>query len=312
MHLLFLAPDSLPEAVLSTAVVAHFLDRTPDLKTTVAAGPETAPLFGCLPGLERVILLRRKRLRPPGLQIWRACAGQRWDVSADLRGTAATVPLRIGEGFSLPPARPQEAYPDRLARMLGVPETPPRPRLWWARAHARKADALLGDDRSPLLALGPTAAGPESLWPAEQFVETAARLTDTDGPLPGARIAVLGGPDSRLQASPVLRALPRARRIDLAGKVDLPTAAAVLSRCALFIGTDNTAIQMAVAARIPTLGLFGAADGDAHLPRGPASAWLRAPASPTGDVGNAAEAGMSGLHPDTVAAAARRLLEETS
>ena len=68
------------------------------------------------------------------------------------------------------------------------------------------------------------------MWPAGRFIALAQKLTGPEGLLPGARIAILGGPGDaeREMATPALAALPEA--VDLVGVLSLPEVAAVLAR----------------------------------------------------------------------------------
>jgi ADP-heptose:LPS heptosyltransferase len=140
------------------------------------------------------------------------------------------------------------------------------PVAWFAEADAARAASLLPG--GPVLALGPTANWRTKMWPAERFVALAERLTAPDGPLPGARIAILGGPGAaeRAMAAPVLAALPGA--LDLVGALMLPEAAAVLARSALFVGNDSGLMHLAAAAGAPTLGLFGPTPASEYGPVG--------------------------------------------
>jgi heptosyltransferase III len=124
----------------------------------------------------------------------------------------------------------------------------------------------------PVLAIGPAANWRGKEWRAERFAELAQRLTSPDGILPGARVVVLAAPHERKQATPVIEALPAPRCIDLVGKVDLLTAAAVLRRCALFVGNDTGLMHLAAAAGTPTLGLFGPSPIEQYAPWGPHTA----------------------------------------
>src|SRR6202040_4353991 len=65
------------------------------------------------------------------------------------------------------------------------------------------------------------------------------------------------------------------RRIDLVGRVDLLTAAAVLRRCAMFIGNDTGLMHIAAASGTPTLGLFGPSPVAQYAPWGRRTAWVR-------------------------------------
>jgi heptosyltransferase III len=111
--------------------------------------------------------------------------------------------------------------------------------------------------------------------------------------------------------------VPEHRRIDLIGKVDLPTAAACLRRCALYIGNDSGLMHMAAAVGTPTLGLFGPGNETRYGPWGPRAAVVRTPLTPQQLMGHAGfdhrTTGtlMGSLTVDAVAAAATALYERT-
>ncbi|NMM45856.1 glycosyltransferase family 9 protein [Rhodospirillaceae bacterium KN72] len=279
MRLLFITSNRIGDAVLSTGLLAHLIAQNPGIRVTVAAGPASAPLFGGVPGLERVIIVRKQRFSLHWWKLWRAVSGTRWDIAVDLRRSAILTFLRAGRKLVVPKPQGVVHRLDLLGSMVGRSDDPPLPTLWWNVPHEQQAEKLLSDGDGPVLAVGPTANWQGKVWPAENFVEIIARLTAADGPLPGARVAVFGGPDERLQANPVIAAIPRNRRIDVVGKIDLLTAAALLSRVQLYIGNDSGLMHMAAAVRVPVLGLFGPSKDDLYAPRGPKARALRTPES---------------------------------
>ncbi len=119
-----------------------------------------------------------------------------------------------------------------------------------------------------MIAIGPAANWRGKEWRAERFAELAQRLTAPNGVMPGARIAILAAAHERAQALPLIDALPAPRGIDLVGKADLLTAAAVLRRSVLFIGNDTGLMHLAAAAGVPTLGLFGPSPIEQYAPWG--------------------------------------------
>src|SRR5436309_616123 len=102
-----------------------------------------------------------------------------------------------------------------------------------------------------------------------------ARLTIAAGPVaaplfeavPGLA-EVLAAAHERAQAAPLLAAPAPGGVIDLVGRTDLLTAAAVLRRCSLFIGNDTGLTHIAAAAGIPTLALFGPSPVEQYAPWG--------------------------------------------
>lgn len=277
MRLLFITSNRIGDAVLSTGLLSHLIDRDPGIRVTVAAGPASAPLFEAVPGLEQVIILRKARFKAHWLRLWRSVGLARWDVAVDLRRSAILGFVRAGEKMTVPKANGIVHRVDLLGKMIGREGNPPLPKLWWNAVHDVKAAELLGEGSGPVLAIGPTANWQGKVWPAERFVDLIETLTGSEGALPKARVAVFGGPNERLQANPVLRAIPTERRIDLVGKADLLTAAAVLHRSALYVGNDSGLMHMAAAVGAPTVGLFGPSEDALYAPRGQNAVAIRTP-----------------------------------
>lgn len=205
---------------------------------------------------------------------------------------------------------PGEHRVHQLGRLFDL-DPPPGPRLWTAPRHERAAETLVPSG-GPVLAIGPAANWRGKQWRGERFAELAQRLTSPEGLLPGARIAVLAAAHERTQAEPVLGAVPAGRAIDLVGRTDLLTAAAVLRRCALFIGNDTGLMHIAAASGTPTLGLFGPSPVEQYAPWGRRAAWVgtdlpRSAMFPPGFDHRTTDTLMDSLSVEAAEAAARRL-----
>jgi ADP-heptose:LPS heptosyltransferase len=211
--------------------------------------------------------VEKRRYSLHWLEIWGQLAATRWDLVVDLRASAIAWLLWTRDRRVIQGGRRPGHRLTHLAALLGV-TPPPLPVTWTAPEDVARAASLLPAGR-PWLVLGPTANWHRKVWPAERFAELALSLTAPDGALPGAGIAILGGPgdQERSMATPVLTALPQA--LDLVGKLDLPEVAAVLARAAIFIGNDSGLMHLAAAAGAPTLGLFGPTPSDEYGPAGP-------------------------------------------
>lgn len=264
-RILFVTATRIGDAVLSTGILSHVLERHPGARVTIAVGPDAAPLFASVPGLERIVILRKRRHALHWLKLWSRTALLRWDLVVDLRGSGLSYCLLTRERRVA--AKGDYARP-RVAQLGGLfaLDPPPAPRLWLTQDDVARAASLIPPG-GPVLGIGPAANWRGKEWPAERFAELTRRLTARDGPLPNARVAVFAAAHERAQAEPVLAAIAPARRLDLVG-VDLRTAAAALGRCALFIGNDTGIMHVAAAARIPTLGLFGPSLASHYAPWG--------------------------------------------
>jgi ADP-heptose:LPS heptosyltransferase len=310
MIILFITATRIGDAVLSTGLLSYLIERHPPARLTIATGPLAAPLFQWVPGLERIIVVNKRGGGLHWVALYAAVALRRWDMVVDLRASILPWLLRAGVRKMMGKGDPQQHRVRQLGRLFGL-DPPPSPRLWTAPHHDRAAAALIPTG-GPVLAIGPAANWRGKEWRATRFAELAQRLTGAGGILPGARVAVLAAGHERLQAGPLLTALPDNRRIDLVGKLDLPTAAAVLRRCSLFIGNDTGLMHIAAASGTPTLGLFGPSPAEQYAPWGPLATYVRSAESTATMFGPGFDHRttgtlMDGLTVDMADAAARRL-----
>ena len=272
MKILFVTATRIGDAVLSSGLVAHMIERHPDARFTIACGGPAAPLFEAVPGLERLIVLEKRPFHAHWLALWLAAAATRWDLVVDLRGSALAWFLLAGERRRMKYRDDGQHRVVELGRILGI-DPPPAPAVWPSSAARHAAEALVPAGAC-VLAIGPAANWGGKQWPAERFAELARRATGEDGILPGGRIAVLGAEGERAAVAPVLDALPADRVIDLVGR-PLPVAAACIALTDLFVGNDSGLMHVAAATGTPTLGLFGPSPEKRYGPWGPRCAYVR-------------------------------------
>jgi ADP-heptose:LPS heptosyltransferase len=311
MQLLFIGPTRIGDAVLSSGVLAWMLARWPQARLTVAAGPAAAPFYAEVPRLDEIVVLD-KRQGGHWRRLWRKTVGRYWTAIADTRRSAVTWLVPAGRRYVMGYQRRAVHKVVQASAMVGA-KPALTPNVWLGGRHREAAEALIPAG-VPVLALAPTANWGGKQWPADRFVALAERLTARGGPLAEARVAVFAGPGELEAARPVLDAVPPARRIDLADKLDLLTAAACLGRADLFIGNDSGLMHLAAAMSVPTLGLFGPSREEHYGPWGTHARAVRTDlsydailAKPGYDY-RSHDSHMDTLSVEKVAAAARELL----
>lgn len=308
MRILFITATRIGDAVLSTGLLDHLTRTHPHAKVVVACGPAAEGVFARMPNRAWTIVLEKRRWRLHWLDLWRQVAGSRWDLVVDLRASAFAWTVRAKRRVVAKGGRQPGHRLGQLGALLGL-DPPPLPVAWFAPADLERAASLLaaiGPEQGPQerwIALGPTANWARKVWPPERFVALYRALSAPDGPLPGARAVILGGAGRQeaAMAAPVAAALGPRAALDLTGRLSLPEAAALLSRCALFVGNDSGLMHLAAATGIPTLGLFGPSRAEEYAPAGRRAAFVAAPGSPALD-------SMPGLTVEAALAAAERLL----
>jgi ADP-heptose:LPS heptosyltransferase len=305
LRILFITATRLGDGVLSTGLYAHLVERHADARLTVVCGAPAAPVFAQAPNLERVIVVEKRPLHGHWLALWAAVAGRVWDLAVDLRGSGFAWTVLARERRIKPRAAEGVHRVADLAAFFGLAD-PPAPRVWTSTAEETRAVEVVPPG-GPVLAVAPTANWRAKEWRIEHFRALVERLTG------GARVAVMGAPEERAKALPLIEALPPDRRIDLYG-APLGVIAACLRRADLFVGNDSGLMHLAAAAGAPTLGLFGPSREEHYAPWGPRAAfvrtretWKELVTAPTFDH-RTSDTLMDGLTVDAAAAAAEALL----
>ena len=148
MHILFVTATRIGDAVLSTGLLSHLIERYPHARLTIAAGPVAAPLFEAVPGLEQIVVVEKRRWSLHWLPFYSAVATRRWDLVVDLRGSAVAWMLRAGERKVMAKGDAREHRVRQLARLFDL-DPPPNPHLWTAPHHERAAGAFKCQSQRP-------------------------------------------------------------------------------------------------------------------------------------------------------------------
>lgn len=272
--ILYLAEADPEEAVLSSGVLAHLADTVPQADFTVVGSPQSAPLFADTPRLKRLMVLENEGALD-WIGLWNRLRKTRWGLVVDMRGTGLARKLRRQKRAE----RPETPEPglhavEAAAKVLQLDEVP-APRLFFGDETMAAADALIRPDDRPILAVGPGVEWMGKRWPAERFAKVATPLLADDGPLAGGRLMIVGEEIERDAAHTIRFAVPRARVIELQGKLTRLQTAAALRHAKLYVGNDSLWTQLAVAAGAPSVAVFGPSD---ETVRGPwRGASLRGP-----------------------------------
>jgi heptosyltransferase-3 len=275
MNILFVTANRLGDAVLSSGLLAHLIERNPNARITIACGPVAAPLFAATPNVECVIALAKKPWAAHWFELWLRSTTTVWDIVVDLRSSALAWLLLARKRYVLHNGNDVVHRTEMYSNLFGLRD-PAMPRLFAADAHRARAAELIPESDT-VLAIGPTANWGGKQWPAASFSQLVERLTRSGARFDGADVAILGSARERPAAEPVIRDVAEGRRIDLVGTEELLTLYACLERCALYIGNDSGLMHLAAASGAPTLGLFGPSREIHYAPRGRNAAHVRTP-----------------------------------
>lgn len=198
------------------------------------------------------------------------CAPRRIAHWSAVKGWARRFPRASTEALTQPQQRHVVEYGLDFVWYLGGAVESHELELWprpadheyadrlFARLHGQPADrseheALASGAAPPgmVVALMPGASNPGRQWPPKRYGEVARWLIDTYG----ARVLVLGGPGDRQRAERVAHYARRDHCVSIAGECGLSATAAILKKCALYVGADTGCMHLAAAAGCPVVEL---------------------------------------------------------
>ena len=277
--ILFLAPSSRTDAILASGLVRRLRDEIEDARFTVVAGPQTAPLFREIPGLEDLVVSERKSAAQ-SFALWRRLRGRRWGLALDAAGGRLVEYLGASRRASARPSPDAEPVHKvvQAARLLKLEDDPPAPFLFTSDETRARAAELLGA-RGPLLAMAPASPWVGAAWPIERFARVAVQLLGKGAALADGRLVIVGDPDDWRLAETLRRSVPRDRWVDLSHEPDPLVTYACLQRASLFIGGSEWLSHLAASSGAPTLGLYGPTDDAVEGVWGPLARVVRGPRS---------------------------------
>jgi len=256
--ILYIAEADAEEAVLSSGTLAHLVEAIPHATFTVVGSPASAPLFADTPRLERLIVLDRDG-RWDWIALWNQVRETNWGLVVDMRGSTLSGKLRRQKRAVRGKTLPDVHLVEQAASVLQLDEIP-APKLFVGRDTQEAADALIPAGEGPILAIGPGVDWVGKRWPAERYAKVAGPLLADDGPLAGGRLMIVGEDIDRDSAHTIRFAVARHRVIELQGKLTRLQTVAALSKASFYLGADSLWTQLAVAAGVPAVAVFGPSD----------------------------------------------------
>ena len=266
--ILYIAEADAEQAVLSSGVLSHLVESLPNAAFTIVGSAASAPLFADTPRLAQLLVLEREG-HFEWLALWNQVRATKWGLVVDMRGSALSGKLRRQKRAVRGKDQPGLHAVEAAARVLKLePEETPAPRLYVSDETRAQVEAMIpasGGD-GPILAVGPGVEWMGKRWPAERYAKVATKLLADDGPLAGGRLMIVGEEIDREAAHTIRYAVPRARVIEMQGRLTRLQTAAALSKAVLYVGADSIWTQLAVAASVPVVAVFGPSD---ETTRGP-------------------------------------------
>jgi predicted lipopolysaccharide heptosyltransferase III len=278
MKILLLQLKRIGDLILTTPVVAALRGHFPEAEVTIVVSSECADLLPAISGVDRFLMARRD---PRDLALFFAVAGKRFDYCIDFtrNDRSAFLAFLSGARTRIVSFRVRDQSKNRgrfytdfvevrmrdlhtidynlaLLEPLRIGNGPPAPHLQLPQATQEGADALRRNWNvsKPYVVLHPGSARREKLWEAERWAQVIERFS-RDGDFD---LVLTGGASNHEQAHiAAIKGKTQQPIIDLSGKTDLLTLAALIGKARLLVTVDSAPMHLAAATCTPQVILFG-------------------------------------------------------
>jgi heptosyltransferase-2 len=276
--------SSVGDVVLASPLLRALHGRYPDCQIDFLVKAEYADLVRFNPHVAHVIRFPGAGTLGDLVRLRRTVISSRYDLIIDIHDSIRSRFLSSGAGnvtrvnkrkiartllvnFKLDLYDRFGGAPDVAARYLetvlplGVEDDGRGPELFFPPELRASVEGLLSAEHiSPgMMCIGvcPCARHGNKVWPGERFAESAGRLAEQHG-LP---VLLFGGEDEREMcgaiSSMISGGYPRARVLNLAGRLSLLETGCAMDRCAVVLANDTGLMHIAEARGVPVVAIFG-------------------------------------------------------
>jgi predicted lipopolysaccharide heptosyltransferase III len=278
VNILLLQLKRIGDLILTTPAIAALRESFPSAQVTIIVSSECADLLPAISNVDRILMARRN-LRD--LALFFTVASRRFDYCIDFTRNDRSAFLAFSSGarrrivsyrvrdqsktracvytdFVSARMRDMHTIDYNLALLepLGGPGASRAPHLPLPQTAREKADELRRDWKisKSYVILHPGSARQEKLWEAERWAEVIERF----GRNSGVDLVLTSGASRHEQAHiAAIKNKTQQQIIDLSGKTDLLTLAALIRQAQLLVTVDSAPMHLAAATRTPQVALFG-------------------------------------------------------
>ncbi len=276
MRILLLQLKRIGDLILTTPTIAALRERFPEAEMTIVVSSECADLLPAISGVDRILMARRNL---SDLAAFLTVAGNKFDYCIDFtrndrsaflaflsKARKRIVSYRVRDqsksrallytDFVNVRMRDLHTidYNLSLLEPLGIVGVSSSLHLQLPQAAHEKADALRRNCNvsKSYIVLHPGSAREEKLWEAGRWARIIERYSQDNN-----LDLILTSGASKHEQAHIAAIKNKTKIIDLSGKTDLLTLAALIAGARLLVTVDSAPMHLAAATRTPQVILFG-------------------------------------------------------
>lgn len=267
--ILFITLSNIGDVILTIPTLLRLSKKYKNAKFDIVGDERSKILFKHCPLVNNFFVKDKSKGFIGVLRLINKLRFSRYDVAIDLRSDGLLYLIRADRKFY---KIKNNAIHSSEKHYLALKEPLVKalnPKIWLSQEERKNAENLLPNKYKSILVFGLGANSQHKVWPTHFYAELANRLGNRFD------LLVLVGDSKDNKLLPSFIQNYKRPLLNLSGKVDLLTTAAILEKAELFIGNDSGLGHIASAVKTKTFTIFGPGEPKRYRPCGDNAYWYQ-------------------------------------
>ena len=250
MKILVISSNLIGDTILSTGIIEHYYSNYPNSKFTFLIGPTAAQIYEHFPGLEKIIIIKKKRFNLHWIEMYLKIRKEKWDFVIDLRSSLLSFFLNTKNKYIFKKNNKLH-HIEQLSNFFNF-----KADKLYIHTNKSENNKVIDniDSNFKHIVIFPGGNWNPKIWPANKFNLLLKKIITNYRNI---KFIIVGSYSERDKyLSKIQEDIDKDLFIDLMGE-KLTLTSAYMKKSSLFIGNDSGLMHLSVASNLKTIALFG-------------------------------------------------------
>ena len=268
-RILFITLSCIGDVIFTIPTLLKLSKRYKYAKFDIVGDDRSKILFKYCPFINKLFIKDKSKGFMGTISLLRDIRKTNYDIAVDLRSDGLLYLIRADKKFHKINNKNIHSIEKHYLSIKEQDKKIPEPTIWLSNKEKKKASQLLPKSYKNILAFGLGANSSHKIWPTKFYAELGNMLKQQFD------LIVLIGDEKDNEFFSTFTKNYKGPLLNLSGKIDLLTTAAVLEKVQLFIGNDSGLGHIASAVNVNTFTIFGPGEPHRYRPWGQKASWIQ-------------------------------------
>ena len=268
-RILFITLSNIGDVILTIPTLLKLSKRYKNAKFDIVGDDRSKILFKYCPFINKFFIKDKSKGLMGTISLLRDIRKTNYDIAVDLRSDGLLYLIRADKKFHKINNKNIHSIEKHYLSIKEQNKKIPEPIIWLSNEEKKKATQLIPKSYNNILAFGLGANSSHKIWPTKFYAELGNMLKKQFD------LIVLIGDAKDNEFFSTFTKNYKGPLLNLSGKLDLLTTAAVLEKVQFFIGNDSGLGHIASAVNVNTFTIFGPGEPHRYRPWGPKASWIQ-------------------------------------